>query len=86
VIKSRRIRWAGHVELMGEGRGAYRFLVGSPEGRRQLGRPRRTWDDNIKMDLQAVGWCMDWIEVAQDRDRYRDLLKAVMNAGNFLTS
>jgi hypothetical protein len=56
VIKSRRMRWAGHVARMGEGRGAYRILVGRPEGRRPLGRPRRRWEDNIKMDLQEVGW------------------------------
>jgi hypothetical protein len=55
VIKSRRVRWAGHVARMGEGRGAYRILVGIPEGRRPLGRPRRRWEDNIKMDLQDVG-------------------------------
>jgi hypothetical protein len=56
VIKSRRMRWAGHVACMGEGRGAYRILLGRPEGRRPLGRPRRRWEDNIKMDLQEVGW------------------------------
>jgi hypothetical protein len=56
VIKSRRKRWAGHVASMGEGRGAYRVSVGRPEGRRPLGRPRRRWEDNIKMDLQEVGW------------------------------
>jgi hypothetical protein len=56
VIKSRRLRWAGHVARMGERRGAYRVLVGKPEGRRPLERPRRRWDDNIKMDLQEVGW------------------------------
>jgi hypothetical protein len=56
VIKSRRMRWAGHVVRMGEGRGAYRILVGRPEGRGPLGRPRRRWEDNIKMDLQEVGW------------------------------
>jgi hypothetical protein len=56
VIKSRRMRWAGHVARMGEKRGAYRILVGRPEGRRTLGRPRRRWEDNIKMDLQEVGW------------------------------
>jgi hypothetical protein len=56
VIKSRRKRWAGHVARMGEGRGAYRILVGRPEGRRPLGRPRRRWEDNIKMDLQEEGW------------------------------
>jgi hypothetical protein len=56
VIKSRRMRWAGHVARMGEGRGAYRILVGRPEGRRPLGRPRHRWEDNIKIDLQEVGW------------------------------
>jgi hypothetical protein len=56
VIKSRRMRWAGHVARMGEGRGAYRVLVGRPEGRRPLGRPRLRWENNIKMDLQEVGW------------------------------
>jgi hypothetical protein len=65
---------------MGEGRGAYRILVGRPEGRRPLGRPRRKWEDNIKMDLQEVGWGgMDWIDMAQDRDRWRALVNAVMN-------
>jgi hypothetical protein len=78
---------------MGEGRGAYRILVGRPERRRPLGGPRRRWEDNIKMDLQEVGWGgMDWIDMAQDRDRRRALVCAVMNlrvlqnAGNFLTS
>jgi hypothetical protein len=56
MIKSRRMRWAGHVARMGDGRGAYRILVGRPEVRRPLGRPRRRWEDNIKMDLQEVGW------------------------------
>jgi hypothetical protein len=70
VIKSRRMSWAGHVARMGEGRGAYRILVGRPEGRRPLGRPRRRWEDNIKMDIQEVEWGgMDWIDMAQDRDR-----------------
>jgi hypothetical protein len=64
---------------MGEKRGAYRILVGRSKGRRQLGRPRRRWEDNIKMDLQGVGWGMDWIELAQDRDRWRALVNAVMN-------
>jgi len=88
----RRMRWAGHVARMGEERRVYRFLVGKPEGRRQHGRPRRRWVD-IGMDLQEVG-CgyMDWIGLAQDRDRWRTLVSAVMNlrvlwnAGNFLTS
>jgi hypothetical protein len=65
---------------MGEGRGAYRVLVGRPEGRRPLGRPRRRWEDNIKMDLQEVGWGdMVWIDKAQDRDKWRALVSAVMN-------
>jgi hypothetical protein len=80
VIQSRRIRWAGHVARMREGRGVYRVLVGKLEGKRALGRPRRRWEDNIKMDLQEVG-CggMDWIELAQDRNRWRALVNAVMN-------
>ena len=80
VTKSRRMRWAGHVARMGEERGVYMVLVGKPEGKRQLGRPRRTWEDNIKIDLQEVG-CgyMDWIGLAQDRDRWRTLVRAVMN-------
>jgi hypothetical protein len=82
VITSRRIRWAGHVARMGEGRGAYRILVGRPEGRIPLGRLRRRWEDNIKMDLQEVGWgggCMDWIDMSQDRGRWRAVVSAVMN-------
>ena len=80
VIKSRRMRWAGHVARMGEERGVYRFLVGKPEGKRSLVRPRRRWVDNIRMDLQEVvcGY-MDWIGRAQDRDRWRTLVSAVMN-------
>jgi len=80
VRKSIRRRWAGHVARMGERRGVYRVLVGKPEGKRPLGRPRRRWEDNIKMDLREVG-CggMDWIELAQDRDRWRALVKTVMN-------
>jgi hypothetical protein len=79
VIKSRRRRWAGHVSRMAEKRGAYRILVGRPEGRRPLGRPKRRWEDNIKIDLQDVEWDMDWIELAQDRDRWRALVNVVMN-------
>ena len=80
VIKSRRMRWAGHVARMGEERGVYRVLLGKPEGRRPVGRPRRRWVDNITMDLHEVG-CgyMDWIRLAQDRDSRRTLLSAVMN-------
>jgi len=80
VIKSRRMRWAGNVGRMGEERGAYRVLVGKPEGRRPLGRPRRIWANNIRTDLQEVGCVyMDWIGLAQDRDRWRTLVSAVMN-------
>jgi hypothetical protein len=80
VIKLRRMRGAGHIERMDEGRGAYRILVGRPEGRRPLGRPRLRWEDNIKMDLQEVGWrCADLIDTAQDRDRWRACANAVMN-------
>jgi len=80
VIKSRRMRWAGHVACMGEERGVYRVLVGKPEGRRPLGRPRPRRVDNIRTDLQEVG-CgyMDWIGLAQDRERWRTLVSAVMN-------
>ena len=80
VIKSRRMRWAGHVARMDEERGVYRVLVGKPEGKRPLGRPRRRWVDNIRLDLQEVG-CryMDWIGRAQDRDRWWTPVSAVMN-------
>ena len=80
VIKSGRMRWVGHVARMGEESGVYRVLVGKPEGRRPLGRPRYRWVDNIKMDLQEVG-CgyIVWIGLAQDRDRWRTLVSAVMN-------
>jgi len=79
VIKSRRMRLAGHVARMGERRGVYRVLVGKPEGKIPLGRPRRRWEDNIKMDLLEVG-CggMDWFQLAQDRDRWRALVIAAM--------
>jgi len=74
------MRWAGHVACMGEERGACRVLVGKPEGKRPLGRPRCRWVDNISMDLQEVG-CgyMDWIGLAQDRDGWQTLISAVMN-------
>ena len=72
VIKARRMRWAKHVARMGDRKGLNRVLVGKPEGESPFGRPRRKWEDNIKMDLQEVG-CgdMDWIELAHDRDRWR---------------
>ena len=80
VIKSRRMRWTGHVAHMGEERVVYRVLVGKPEGKRPLGRPRRRWVNNIRVDLQEVG-CgyVDWIGLAQDRDRWRTLVSAVLN-------
>jgi transcription termination factor 2 len=80
VVKSRRMRWAGHVARMEEGRGVYRVLVGKPEGKRPLGRPRHRWEDNIKMDIEEVGGsCGDWMELAQDRDRWRALVGTVRN-------
>ena len=80
VVKSRRMRWAGHVSRMGDGRGVHRVLIGKPEGKRLLGRPRPRWEDNIKMDLREVGGnCGDWIELAQDRDRWRALVSTVRN-------
>jgi len=79
VIKSKIMKWAGHVARMGKRKGEYRVLVGTPEGKRPRGRPRRRWKDNIKMGLQKMG-CggIDWIELAQDRDRWRALVNAVM--------
>ena len=80
VIKSRRMRWAGHVARMEEGRGVHKVLVGKPEGKRPLGRPRRRWEDNIKMDLEEVGrGCRDWMELAQDREKWPALVSTVMN-------
>ena len=79
MVKSRRMRWAGHVVRMGEGRVVHGVLVGKPEGKRPLGRPRRRWEDNIKMDLREVGGVGDWMELAQDRDRWRALVNTVMN-------
>ena len=78
VVKSRRMRWAGHVVHMGEDRGVHRVLVGKPEGKRPLRRPRRRWEDNIKIDLQEVGGGRgDWMELAQDRDGWRALVCTV---------
>jgi hypothetical protein len=80
VIKARRMRWAGNLARMGEVRGAYNILVGRPEGRRPLGRPRCRWEDNIKMDLREIGLGdVDWIHLAQDRDSWRALVDMVMN-------
>jgi hypothetical protein len=80
TIKSRRMRWAWHVARMGEKRNACRILVGKTEGRRPVGRPRRRWVDNIKMDLRKTGWDgVDWVDLAQDRDHWRALVKTVMN-------
>ena len=78
VVKSRRMRWAGHVARMGEDRGVHRVLVGKPEGKRPLRRPRHRWEDNIKMNLQEVGGGRgDWMELAEDRDRWRALVGTV---------
>ena len=80
VIKSRRMRWAGHVARMKEGRGVHKVLVGKREGKRPLGRPRRGWEDNIKMELQEVGrGCGDCVELAKDRESWRALVSMVMN-------
>jgi len=93
VIKLRRMTWVGHIARMGKRRGVYRVLVGKPEGKRPLGRPRHKWEDNIKMDLQKVGsGGRDWIKQAQDTEGWQALVNVVMNlqvpynAGNFLTS
>jgi hypothetical protein len=80
MIKSRRMRWAGHVARMGEKRNAYTILVGKPEGKRPLGRTRRRWVDNIKIDFREIGWDgMDWIDLAHDRGRWTALVNTVMN-------
>jgi hypothetical protein len=80
VVKSRIMKWAGHVACMGEERGVHRVLVGKPEGKRPLGRPRSRWEDNIKMDLQEVGGSRgDWMELAQDTDGWRALVSMVKN-------
>jgi hypothetical protein len=80
MIKSRRMRWAGHVARMREKRNAYRILVGKPEGRRPLGRPRRRWVDNIKIDVGEIEWDgVDWVNLAQYRDQWRALVNTMMN-------
>jgi hypothetical protein len=82
IIKSRRMRWVGYVTRMEAKRSAYRMLVGKQEGKRPLGRPRRRWVNNIKMDLMEIGWGgMDWIEVAQDWVHWRAVVNTVMNLG-----
>ena len=93
MITLRRMRWAEYVAPMGESRGVYRVLVGKPKSKGPVGRPRRRWEDNIKMDLQEVGYGgMDWIELGQDRYRWRELVNALLNfrypqnAINFFTS
>jgi hypothetical protein len=79
-IKSRRMRWAGHVARMGEERKVYWVLVGKPEGERPLGRLRRRWEDGIRMDLREMGWRgLEWIQLAQDRDRLQALVNTVVN-------
>jgi hypothetical protein len=79
-IKTRRMRWMGHVVCMGEGRNVYRVLVGKPKGKRPFERPRCRWEDGIKMDLRETGWGdMEWIHLTQDRDRWQALVKEVMN-------
>jgi hypothetical protein len=80
IIKSRRMRWAGHVARIGEKRNAYRLLVGKPEGKRPLGRPTRRWMDNIRMDLGEMGWGdVDWIGLTKERNRWRALVNSVLN-------
>jgi hypothetical protein len=80
ILKSRRMRWAGHAARMGERRNSHRLLVRRPEGRRPLGRPKRRWLDNIRSDLVEVGWGdVGWIGLAQDRDKWRALVNSVLN-------
>jgi hypothetical protein len=80
MIKSRRMKWAEHIARMGEFRNACKILVGKPEGKRPLGRPRCRWEDNIKMGLREIGFRdVDWIHWAQDRDRWRALVNTLMN-------
>jgi hypothetical protein len=79
-IKSRRMRWTGHVARMGEEKEVYRVLVEKPEGKIPLGRPRRRWEDGIRMDLREIGWgSVEWIQLTKDRGRWRSLVNTVMN-------
>jgi hypothetical protein len=79
-VKSRKMRWAGYLVHMGEERNVYKLLMGKPEGKVQLGRPRLKWDDGIRMDLREIGWgSVDWIQLAQDRDRWRAVVNTVIN-------
>jgi hypothetical protein len=79
-VKSRRMRWAGHVARIGHERKVYKVLVGKPEGKRSLGRPRCRWEDGVRMDFRENGLrCVDWIRLSQDRDRWRAVVSAVMN-------
>ena len=77
MIKSRRLRWAGHVARMEEGRSAFKILTGKPKGKRHLGKPRRRWEDNIRMDLKEIG--ISWVDSAQDRDYWRVLVNETLN-------
>jgi hypothetical protein len=93
MIKTRRVIWTGHAARMGERRNAYRILVGKAEGKKTLGRPRRRWEDNIKMTYREIGWgAMDSIDLAQDKDQWRALVNTVINlqvpynVGKFLSS
>jgi hypothetical protein len=80
IIKSRRMRWAGHVARMGEKRNSYMILVGKPKGKRLLRGPRRRWEDNIKIDGREIGWGgVGWIDLVQDRDQWRALVNTVMS-------
>ena len=86
-LKSKRLRWAGHVARMEQSRNTHRVLVGKPEGKRPLGRPRRRWEDNMKMDLREVGCDPgEWIDLAVDRDQWRGYVRAVMNLRFLKTS
>jgi hypothetical protein len=80
MIKSRRLRWAGHVARMEESRSAFKILTGKPTGKRPLGKPRRSWEDNIRMDLEDIGINTgNWVDSAQDRDYWRALVNAALN-------